>query len=321
MECKICFEKFDECERKPFTLIPCGHTFCIFCIENLKHMKNDCPLCRKQILSETLNYALIDFMNASVEKPDSFLKITHESPKTVQHSKQIKDSDLFNFPLDEIQDESSVKQSLPEQSMNDDVILSLIKLLVFEWKNIENKNSYKIEIYDRLLAMCDDLSKQSISKNTFKQQLRFSYSIYLPKDKIEKLNENCERLSEKYDVANNSTASGVHLAVPAKNTDIGLKIFSMLDAIEPVDPIEPLGLVHFNQDLIKKINNLVLSWYLNNKINAICYNKLVRTFYINSEKQINAHKFYKTIKQCFEEDSSSSINSKDKDELKNYLNI
>lgn len=46
MECKVCFEAYDQSYRRPRNL-PCGHTFCTQCIDNvLKEGRVNCPTCR-----------------------------------------------------------------------------------------------------------------------------------------------------------------------------------------------------------------------------------------------------------------------------------
>ncbi len=50
MECEICFEKFDKQKRKPMTILPCTHTFCLECMEKLQYQTYNCPKCKKQIV-------------------------------------------------------------------------------------------------------------------------------------------------------------------------------------------------------------------------------------------------------------------------------
>lgn len=46
MDCKVCFESFNEGDRRPRNL-PCGHTFCTGCINNVLKFGNvNCPTCR-----------------------------------------------------------------------------------------------------------------------------------------------------------------------------------------------------------------------------------------------------------------------------------
>ena len=54
-DCIICFESYNDSNRKPHTLIPCGHTICGVCLESI----NNCPECRMLIERTVVSYALI----------------------------------------------------------------------------------------------------------------------------------------------------------------------------------------------------------------------------------------------------------------------
>jgi hypothetical protein len=43
-KCEICMENFSTDIRKPNSLVPCGHTFCVICLEHMGVKK--CPTCR-----------------------------------------------------------------------------------------------------------------------------------------------------------------------------------------------------------------------------------------------------------------------------------
>lgn len=51
MECELCYEDFNHCERLPKVLQKCGHTFCETCVSQiLKHNELSCPYCRYKIV-------------------------------------------------------------------------------------------------------------------------------------------------------------------------------------------------------------------------------------------------------------------------------
>jgi hypothetical protein len=54
-DCIICFEKYNDSNRKPHVLIPCGHTICKECSESI----DNCPKCRKNIERKVENWDLI----------------------------------------------------------------------------------------------------------------------------------------------------------------------------------------------------------------------------------------------------------------------
>jgi hypothetical protein len=60
MNCLVCFEKYDNDKRRPFTLYPCSHTICLNCLIYLP--QRFCPSCRSLISDSKPNYGLIDLL-------------------------------------------------------------------------------------------------------------------------------------------------------------------------------------------------------------------------------------------------------------------
>jgi uncharacterized protein len=61
--CNLCFEKFDEVERKPMSYSGCGHSCCAQCFNGLKAVgKNVCPECNRAYDDCHPNYELIRVM-------------------------------------------------------------------------------------------------------------------------------------------------------------------------------------------------------------------------------------------------------------------
>ena len=64
LTCPICFEDFDDVNRQPQILMPCGHTICSQCAKQLQK----CPLCRSRIDKVVPNYLFTsndgDFVDA-----------------------------------------------------------------------------------------------------------------------------------------------------------------------------------------------------------------------------------------------------------------
>lgn len=50
MECEMCYEEYNRCERLPKVLSKCGHSFCETCVSQLvKNNELSCPYCRYKI--------------------------------------------------------------------------------------------------------------------------------------------------------------------------------------------------------------------------------------------------------------------------------
>lgn len=60
-KCEICMEDFDSINRKPNSLVPCGHTFCIICLEHIGSSK--CPTCRSDFTNFIPNWEIIKRLN------------------------------------------------------------------------------------------------------------------------------------------------------------------------------------------------------------------------------------------------------------------
>lgn len=83
MNCQICFENYNDSKTKPYSITPCGHTFCSKCLDNL--MITDaakCPKCRIQIKGKIMNFAILDVIDLNLI-PDSNLGLKKTIEKTL----------------------------------------------------------------------------------------------------------------------------------------------------------------------------------------------------------------------------------------------
>lgn len=84
--CKICLIEYNSTNQKPITLMLCGHTFCLNCVNQLKTLKEYiCPTCREEIISEKPNYALLDTLE--------------QSGKSYETEKNISEPIMMNKPI------------------------------------------------------------------------------------------------------------------------------------------------------------------------------------------------------------------------------
>lgn len=76
MNCKNCSHTYNISARKPITMMPCGHTFCLSCLTDLKsQIVYLCPACKELIISEKPNFELFEFLQqTSSFDPNSRLK-------------------------------------------------------------------------------------------------------------------------------------------------------------------------------------------------------------------------------------------------------
>ena len=55
-QCEICTNDYDNQYRRPFVLIPCGHTLCNLCIEKIENKQ--CPNDRIVFTNRVLNWEI-----------------------------------------------------------------------------------------------------------------------------------------------------------------------------------------------------------------------------------------------------------------------
>lgn len=55
--CNVCYDNFDEIDHRPLTLVPCGHTFCDFCVSNLT--ETYCPTCKTYFEQKVPNWTVL----------------------------------------------------------------------------------------------------------------------------------------------------------------------------------------------------------------------------------------------------------------------
>ncbi|XP_077138089.1 E3 ubiquitin-protein ligase RNF8 isoform X1 [Ranitomeya variabilis] len=63
LQCIICSEHFIEA-----VTLNCAHSFCAFCIQAWRSRKEECPICRQEIVSQTRSLVLDNCINRMVEK-------------------------------------------------------------------------------------------------------------------------------------------------------------------------------------------------------------------------------------------------------------
>lgn len=92
--CKICFELMTSPVHTPVLLFPCGHTFCLKCMDSLmgkgSGTSKPCPYCRVKIESRAVNQSLKDLI-------DQFIKQKQLVGCAVPHRTLVGNSDCTGF--------------------------------------------------------------------------------------------------------------------------------------------------------------------------------------------------------------------------------
>ncbi|XP_072266123.1 E3 ubiquitin-protein ligase RNF8 [Pyxicephalus adspersus] len=69
LQCIICSEHFIEA-----VTLNCAHSFCLFCIQSWRKRKDECPICRQDIKSQTRSLVLDNCINRMVDKLSQEMK-------------------------------------------------------------------------------------------------------------------------------------------------------------------------------------------------------------------------------------------------------
>lgn len=137
MECLLCFENYDHFLVKPYSLYPCGHTYCISCANKL----TKCPMCKRIIRDKTPNYAVLQMItDETVQVPTALL-----TPEEIQPAMET----LFKSKLNDAYFESYHIRLLQiiQQETNQQNKIQLIE------SEFENKKT-KVFIGALISALC-----------------------------------------------------------------------------------------------------------------------------------------------------------------------
>lgn len=100
LECRVCFERFDEIERRP-RILPCGHHFCTHCLLGLiKEESIQCPTCRQihiteEVSSLPINFGIEEILNFKAKEEIS----VERKPKAAPRRPPRPSSEAFSHEL------------------------------------------------------------------------------------------------------------------------------------------------------------------------------------------------------------------------------
>lgn len=125
MNCDICFEFYNKDERRPMTILPCTHTFCYQCLNELKKLKYKCPKCKKHITNEIPCYALLNLMDMKSDVYSEFKQQIYERVKDIKETQEQLRSEC-EFKLEQTSNEiSSIKSEINKRTSK---LISLVKI-------------------------------------------------------------------------------------------------------------------------------------------------------------------------------------------------
>jgi WD40 repeat protein len=138
MECEICLEQYNKGKNKPYTILPCTHSFCVQCLTKLKKKSYKCPKCDKKITGEVPCYVLLNLLELNLQP----VSVTSSSSSNLSNKKNnLLLDDLIKEPL-QLKCEQKIVES--QEKMN------LMKEKI-------NKNTS--DLINRILIQQDELIK------------------------------------------------------------------------------------------------------------------------------------------------------------------
>ncbi|XP_029352299.1 E3 ubiquitin-protein ligase rnf8 isoform X2 [Echeneis naucrates] len=90
LQCIICSELFIEA-----VILNCAHSFCCDCIKQWRKKKNECPICRQPIQSQTRCLALDNCINSMVDNLSLDMKTRRQTLITERKEKEACDRDVI----------------------------------------------------------------------------------------------------------------------------------------------------------------------------------------------------------------------------------
>jgi tetratricopeptide (TPR) repeat protein len=231
--CEICMESFNKEEHKPMTLMPCAHTYCFECIEQLKEkVEYNCPTCRVSISDAKPNYALINMLN---------LGFTQNSKNEFDNTKANLTLGINRIALTDDIAQNFLKEgsSLFKESKYAEAI-ELFNKAILSKPNYENAYLYKGRSYYRLCKLslalecfekCLSINSNYIPAYIFKG---FSLQSLTKKDEAKKLFEKANELNTDPNDSENLHFKALTLD-GLEQYDVAIKFYNKIIEINPTD--------------------------------------------------------------------------------------
>ncbi len=96
MNCEMCSEIYDKNERRPMTLIPCGHTLCSACLDLLKSTDVFvCTQCNETVIEHKPSYAVLKILEQNLLVDFKNIKMRQSVQQLVNQVNDLKTSILL----------------------------------------------------------------------------------------------------------------------------------------------------------------------------------------------------------------------------------
>ena len=172
--CWLCKEKYNETEKKPTTLFPCGHTLCSICIDKLS--KGRCLICSQEYERSVTNLALIPKQKSTLPQVDF-----HKTKENLVKTKELRKEFITAY-----------KQEIEQKNTYFEVLRKNLKAKTDE--SIRKVRENEARIKQQILILEKKLEQMFSNCSEFEKNLENRLSNWEPaledaKNQNEKLNE------------------------------------------------------------------------------------------------------------------------------------
>jgi hypothetical protein len=188
MDCAICFNKYDNDKHKPYSIAPCGHSFCISCLNRIESSltAKKCPVDRTEIENKVINRGIMDLITSpSSNKTKSILNSLKKS-LLAEMKKLEKEMDATCTKklkhIEELAD--SIRTEIEKDK------IEKISCLERDAKIVLNKLD---EVKKNLAQQCND----EINANFFSHLIKSSQKLVQEADSSKAATENSENIKKQ----------------------------------------------------------------------------------------------------------------------------
>ena len=132
--CGICFLCYNTTTRRPMTCMPCSHTFCKKCLDEMLKLHATslkCPTCRTQISNQAPNFELINELNSRrLQRNSSNISNNESTSKTNNQSIPLIKRNKANTPNANLNNSKVKKNNLKYKLALIGLAIVLVLLLV-----------------------------------------------------------------------------------------------------------------------------------------------------------------------------------------------
>ena len=184
MDCAVCFNKYDNDKHKPYSITPCGHCFCLTCLNSLTNKK--CPVDRIDIENKIVNRGILDLITSpSSNKSKSILTTLKKSLLTEMKKLEKEMGTTCTKKLKYLDD---LAESIRAEIEKDKI--EKINCLERDAKTVLHKLD---EVKKNLAKQCNE----EVNANFFSQVIKSSQKLVQEADSSKAATENSENIKKQ----------------------------------------------------------------------------------------------------------------------------